>query len=242
MDSRVISSARFPHVRPLLSPSFFRYLTSRTGATDATYHVMWVIVFDAVDDFGIKEMNDITRNHNHDLGPPQTPSHIDEVKVRVFDEALRGASRIAGLVCFHTLAPLPHLIFRLDRCFGIAPIFGKSCPRITRETSCQTPRTEQRLDPAAMLPPCLHSGFLLARLGRPEVLSCISGLRQYSFAYEEAADQASEMNRIYNAGGEDLSHMASVGIHARMVSLSPTTSVSVMTNSSTNGTGGGAYL
>ena len=93
-----------------------------------------------------------------------------------------------------------------------------------------------------MLPPCLHSGFLLARLGRPEVQSCISGLRQYSFAYEEAADQASEMTRIYNAGGEELSHMASVGIHGRMLSLSPSTPLSVMTNGSTNLTSGGTYL
>lgn len=93
-----------------------------------------------------------------------------------------------------------------------------------------------------MLPPCLHSGFLLARLGRPEVQSCISGLQQYSYAYEEAADQASEMSRIYHAGGEELSHMAGVGIHGRTVSLSPSTPVSVMTNGSTNGMNGGAYL
>ncbi|KAF9651348.1 hypothetical protein BDM02DRAFT_3163392 [Thelephora ganbajun] len=167
-------------------------------ASDATYHVMWVIVFDAVDDFGIKEMNDLTRNHNSDLGPPQTPTHMDEVKVRVFDEALRGASRIAGLI--GVLESHQYL----------------------------------RLDPAAMLAPCLHSGFLLARLGRPEVQSCISGLQQYSYAYEEAADQANEMARIYNAGGEELSHMAGLGIHGRTVSLSPSTP-----RSETNG---GSYL
>jgi hypothetical protein len=92
-----------------------------------------------------------------------------------------------------------------------------------------------------MLPPCLHSGFLLARLGRPEVQSCISGLRQYSYAYEEAADQASEMARIYNAGGEELSHMAGVLANGRM-SLSPATSGSVITNGLTNGPHGGAYL
>lgn len=68
------------------------------GASDATYHVMWVIVFDAVDDFGIKELNDITRDHNPELGPLQIPAQIEEVKGKVFDEALRGASRIAGLV------------------------------------------------------------------------------------------------------------------------------------------------
>lgn len=70
---------------------------------------MWVIVFDAVDDFGIKEMNDIVRNHNPDLGPPHIPTQIEDVKVRVFDEALRGGSRIAGLVRFSML-PLPLVV------------------------------------------------------------------------------------------------------------------------------------
>jgi len=92
-----------------------------------------------------------------------------------------------------------------------------------------------------MLPSCLHSGFLLARLGRPEVQSCISGLRQYSFAYEEAADQANEMARIYNTGGEELTHMASLGAHGRMLSLSPSTG-SVATNGPASETNGGAYL
>lgn len=99
-------------------------LTSGSGATDATYHVMWVIVFDAVDDFGIKEINDITRDHNHDLGSPQIPPHMDEAKVRVFDEAFRGASRIAGLVRFYVLTPAMIFIHQkrsihLDRRFGI---------------------------------------------------------------------------------------------------------------------------
>lgn len=95
-----------------LPPPVLKCLTSGPGATDATYHVMWVIVFDAVDDFGIKEMNDITRNHNPDLGSPQVPPHIDEVKVRVFDEALRGASRVAGLVGFFVSAEALMLILQ----------------------------------------------------------------------------------------------------------------------------------
>jgi hypothetical protein len=93
-----------------------------------------------------------------------------------------------------------------------------------------------------MLPCCLHSGFLLARLGRPEVQSCISGLQQYSYAYGEAADQANEMARIYNAGGEELTHMAGLGAQGRMLSLSPSTTGSAMTNASASETSGGAYL
>ena len=93
-----------------------------------------------------------------------------------------------------------------------------------------------------MLAPCIHSGFLLAKLGRPEVQSCISGLQQYSSAYEEAAGQADEMARIYKSGGEDLVHMAGVGAHGRMLSMSPSTTGSVMTNGSASETNGGSYL
>lgn len=175
-------------------------------ASDATYHVMWVIVFDAVDEFGIKEMNDITRNSTPDLGSPQVPPRVDEMKVRVFDEALRGASRIAGLI--GVLESNQYL----------------------------------RLDPAAMLSPCLLSGFLLAKLGRPEVRSCISGLRQYSYAYDDAAQQASDMLGIFNAGGGELYHMTGVAAQGRMMSLSPSTPVSAMTNGSAGGINGGTYL
>ena len=103
----MISLVLSPHVGPIRSPIPSTIGVSRLGlgASDATYHVMWVIVFDAVDDFGIKELNDIIRNHNSELGPPQIPTHMDEVRGKVFDEALRGASRIAGLVRFPILPP-----------------------------------------------------------------------------------------------------------------------------------------
>jgi len=93
-------------------PLIIKCLIIGLGATDATYHVMWVIVFDAVDDFGVKEMNDIARDHDPDLGPPQFPPHMDDVKARVYDEAFRGASRIAGLVRCSRLAPPLVLIFQ----------------------------------------------------------------------------------------------------------------------------------
>lgn len=120
------SLVQFQHVGSISFPLIHECFTFGLGASDATYHVMWVIVFDAVDDFGIKEMNDITRNHNPELGPPQLPVHIDEVKVRVFDEALRGASRIAGLVRFPIFAPpLVFICQNLDWCPGIEPVPGK---------------------------------------------------------------------------------------------------------------------
>ena len=38
----------------------------------------------------------------------------------------------------------------------------------------------------------IQAGMLLARLGRPEVKNCIEGLEQYSYAYEECAEQAAD--------------------------------------------------
>jgi hypothetical protein len=58
---------------------------------------------------------------------------------------------------------------------------------------------------------CIQAGNLLARFGRPEVSNCIAALQQYSYAYEEAAEQGSEIERTYaasRAGERDLGHMA----------------------------------
>lgn len=59
---------------------------------------------------------------------------------------------------------------------------------------------------------CNYAGILLARFGRPEVQNCIEGLEQYSYSYEEAADQAQELRRLFSharAGQTDFTHMAS---------------------------------
>lgn len=69
-----------------------------------------------------------------------------------------------------------------------------------------------RLDPAVMHVSCNYAGILLARFGRPEVQNCIEGLEQYSYSYEEAADQAHELRRLFSlarAGQTDFTHMAS---------------------------------
>lgn len=71
---------------------------------------------------------------------------------------------------------------------------------------------------------CIQAGTLLARLGRPEVTNCIAGLDQYSYSYEEAGEQAQEMNRLYNLvknGELELNHMASV---APRINTSPQSS------------------
>lgn len=67
-----------------------------TGASDATYHIMWIILFNALDDFGIREVNDIVRTGS----PGNTaPNHaqIEGMKKKFSEEALHGALRIAGL-------------------------------------------------------------------------------------------------------------------------------------------------
>lgn len=59
----------------------------------------------------------------------------------------------------------------------------------------------------------LTAGMLLARLARPEVSNCIAGLKQYNYAYEEAGEEAIEMERLYSSalnGESDLTHMSSV--------------------------------
>jgi hypothetical protein len=52
---------------------------------------MWIILFNALDDFGIKELNSSIGHTNH------TDIQIETTKRKIADEALHGALRIAGL-------------------------------------------------------------------------------------------------------------------------------------------------
>ncbi|KAF7314275.1 hypothetical protein MKEN_00900100 [Mycena kentingensis (nom. inval.)] len=78
-------------------------------ASDATYHVMWVVLFTALDDFGVKEVNEVTRV-GQPVGMIQNYSQIELVMKKVADEALHGALRISGLA--HVLTSNGYL--RLD--------------------------------------------------------------------------------------------------------------------------------
>jgi len=58
---------------------------------------MWIILFNALDDFGVREVNEVIRTGN----PPNATANylqIDAAKRKVADESLHGALRIAGLV------------------------------------------------------------------------------------------------------------------------------------------------
>lgn len=67
------------------------------GASDATYHIMWIVIFNALDDFGIRELNDVVRAGSPDSEHPNY-SNIEIIKKKVCDDAIHGALRIAGLV------------------------------------------------------------------------------------------------------------------------------------------------
>ena len=68
-----------------------------TGASDATYHIMWIVIFNALDDFGIREVNDVVRTGSPGNEHPNY-QQIEAIKQKVRDDALHGALRIAGLV------------------------------------------------------------------------------------------------------------------------------------------------
>ncbi|KAH9038222.1 hypothetical protein EDB85DRAFT_1934135 [Lactarius pseudohatsudake] len=143
-------------------------------ASDATFHIMWIILFNALDDHGIRES--LGSPHSSGASNGASPAlAIKELKSKVLEEALHGALRIAGLA-------------------GVL-----------------TKNGYLRLDPAAMHVSCNYAGILLARFGRPEVQNCIEGLEQYSYSYEEAADQAQELRRLFaraRAGQTDFAHMS----------------------------------
>lgn len=152
---------------------------------------MWIILFNAMDDFGIKETNS---------SPSHSTNHSDmqfeTAKRKLADEALHGGLRIAGLAS--VLTSNGYLVGSSEINFYEAGLIHSS---------------QQRLDTAVMHISLIFAGHLLARLGRPEVMNCINGLKQYSYAYEESGDQANEIQREFNRarGGElELNHMASV--------------------------------
>lgn len=94
---------------------------------------------------------------------------------------------------------------------------------------------------------CIQAGTLLARLGRPEVSNCISGLEQYGASYEEAGEQAVEMKRLYSlarSGEFDFNHMTSAAprvtpmdTHAMSVDPSPLVhDINIMVGATTRST------
>jgi len=56
-----------------------------TGASDAQYHVMWISLFNALDEYGIRDDS-------------LSPNEVQDVKQKVFEEALNASLRVSALV------------------------------------------------------------------------------------------------------------------------------------------------
>lgn len=179
-------------------------------ASDATYHVMWIIFFIALDDYGVKELNEVTR-----MGSPITTvanfNEIDTLVRKIAHEALNGALRIAGLVRALTYAFGFGLITLAQAGVLTSNGYLVGLTFVWSATSKLT--IGKKLDPAVMHVSCIQAGSLLARLGRPEVINCIQGLEQYSQSYEEAGESAIDMRRRFELarnGDSDFNYMAAV--------------------------------
>ena len=57
---------------------------------------MWIVLFKALDDFGIREVNDVVRTGSPGNEYPKY-HEVEAIKKKVGDDALHGALRIAGL-------------------------------------------------------------------------------------------------------------------------------------------------
>ncbi|CUA71603.1 multidrug resistance regulator 2 [Candida albicans SC5314] [Rhizoctonia solani] len=125
-------------------------------SSDATFHVMYIILHQAVEDFGIR---DLQRGSD----PSGINADIESLQATLAGEAVHSALRIAAL------------------------------------TGVLTTNGYLRLDPNVLHHSTYAAGLLLARQGRPEAVNCITGLRQYAFAYEEAHIQADEIEATLKA-------------------------------------------
>ncbi|KAH7340911.1 hypothetical protein B0J17DRAFT_716088 [Rhizoctonia solani] len=125
-------------------------------SSDATFHVMYIILHQAVEDFGIR---DLQRGSD----PSGINADIEPLQAALAGEAVHSALRIAAL------------------------------------TGVLTTNGYLRLDPNVLHYSTYAAGLLLARQGRPEAVNCITGLRQYAFAYEEAHIQADEIEATLKA-------------------------------------------
>ncbi|KAG9100268.1 hypothetical protein FRC06_004331 [Ceratobasidium sp. 370] len=152
-------------------------------SSDASFHVMFIILHQAVEDFGIR---DLQRGSD----PSGINADIESLQATLAGEAIHSALRIAAL------------------------------------TGVLTTNGYLRLDPNVLHYSTYAAGLLLARQGRPEAVNCITGLRQYAFAYEEAHIQADELESILAAvnrertqreqGDERHNHVPSPSTYGRM--------------------------
>jgi hypothetical protein len=63
-------------------------------STDAYYHCLWMIVHRAIKEFGLQDELDAAKDGRANI----TQMELDSIKMRIKDEAERGAARLAALV------------------------------------------------------------------------------------------------------------------------------------------------
>jgi hypothetical protein len=176
---------------------------------------MWVILHSALEEFHLRE----ARNGGMD------EAVVQSLMSQVAEEALVGALRIAGLVCCHK-------------------IYYLTLTRFCSKTSVLTSNGYLRLDPNILHFSTYAAGMFLARHGKPEVKTCIKGLEQYSFAYEEAFEQAKWMQQVYASSIVAPTHVSqsllssssmSNGINAPLSAAEPPDSPLMLYMAHTNG-------
>jgi hypothetical protein len=143
-------------------------------ASDMNYHIVWVLMWEAIEEFGIAELkashtsayNEASARYG---GSPAIRTkgemELDQSKIRglsarIYDEALNGALRSANL----------------------------------SQVLCDNGYL--RLEAGIMKWSMAEAGFCLTKFKRSEVASIIEALRQYGQAFEECYDQANELEQL----------------------------------------------
>lgn len=91
------------------------------GSSDATFHLMWILLSQALEDYGIRESNDLMRGGGGDArtstGTTVTLTDCDALSHQITHAAQHGALRIAGLV----RSPRSAMTWRMNE---LAPFSG----------------------------------------------------------------------------------------------------------------------
>ncbi|PWN50135.1 hypothetical protein IE53DRAFT_362612 [Violaceomyces palustris] len=178
-------------------PSHWDYIAAVTACcSDISFHILWIMVFEAIDEFGIRgtdrseasclegnkplaTLSSVQRSVSESTTTHPSPepdlNQVNLLKVKVEDAALSGALRVAAL------------------------------------TDVLSTNGYLRLDPNLMLAPLEIAAKHLARFQRSsEVEIMVSGLRQYAISYEslyQTADEIESMAKDYVEFGKRFPEM-----------------------------------
>ncbi|KAF8339594.1 uncharacterized protein EI90DRAFT_2966748 [Cantharellus anzutake] len=168
---------------------------------DCSYNVLWIILSQAIEDFGIKEVKSAYRVAASGAVSmtPLTGSHdptTSNVTPPSGQAAHAGFSTAADASVPKGVPQDAAVMVDLER--SVANDAFNGATRIAGLAGVLTSNGYMRLDPNAMHWPIYSAGRLLAKLGRQEVFNCIDGLDQNGFAYEESWKHARELEHTYS--------------------------------------------